>query len=91
MGESASGILRRDRDGARLFNAVQPAAGEVLVPARLVQEYALVEGASVSGPGSGHSATAATASCPTRTAADISDKAVPMGTSLSCPTGAHLY
>jgi len=50
MGESASGILRRDRDGARLFNAVQPAAGEVLVPARLVQEYALVEGASVSGP-----------------------------------------
>ncbi len=49
-GESASGILKRDRNGARLFNAVQPSSGEVLVPARLVQEYSLVEGATVSGP-----------------------------------------
>jgi transcription termination factor Rho len=48
--QSAGGILRRDRDGWRLFNAVQPAAGEVLVPARLVQEYGLAGGVTLSGP-----------------------------------------
>jgi transcription termination factor Rho len=49
--ESASGILRRERGGGGvLINVVQPAAGEVTVPARLIGEHALVEGATVSGP-----------------------------------------
>jgi len=50
MSEIANGILSRGRGGVRLVNAVQPAAGDVLVPATLVQEHALVEGASVAGP-----------------------------------------
>jgi len=50
MTEIANGILKRGRAGAVLVNAVQPAAGDVSVPARLLQEYALVEGASVTGP-----------------------------------------
>lgn len=50
MPEQATGILKRDRGGAVLINAVQPAAGDVLVPARLVQAYALVQGATVAGP-----------------------------------------
>lgn len=50
MSEIANGILSRGRGGVRLVNAVQPAAGDVLVPAALVQEHALVEGASVAGP-----------------------------------------
>ena len=50
MSDLASGILSRGRGGARLVNAVQPAAGDVMVPAQLVQEHALVEGASVTGP-----------------------------------------
>ncbi|MGE5602260.1 MAG: transcription termination factor Rho [Nitrososphaerales archaeon] len=55
MAEPASGILRRGRpgrgrDGFVLVNAVQPAAGDVFVPPRLVQQYALVEGATVAGP-----------------------------------------
>ena len=58
MTEIATGILKRGRGGAVLVNAVQPpvqapvqaAAGEVSVPARLLEEYALVEGASVTGP-----------------------------------------
>ncbi len=48
--ESATGILKRSRAGALLVNAVQPAAGDVGVPARLVAQYALVEGATVAGP-----------------------------------------
>ena len=50
MTEIATGILKRGRGGAVLVNAVQPAAGEVSVPARLLAEYVLVEGASVTGP-----------------------------------------
>ena len=50
MIEIANGILKRGRGGAVLINAVQPAAGEISVPARLLGEYALVEGASVTGP-----------------------------------------
>ena len=50
MSEITTGILKRGRGGAVLMNAVQPAGGEVSVPARLLQEYALVEGASVTGP-----------------------------------------
>ena len=50
MTEIANGILKRGRGGAVLVNAVQPAAGEVSVPGRLLKEYALVEGASVTGP-----------------------------------------
>jgi transcription termination factor Rho len=50
MSDIASGILSRGRGGVRLVNAVQPAAGDVLVPAALVQEHTLVEGASVTGP-----------------------------------------
>ena len=50
MTEIANGILKRSRAGAVLVNAVQPAAGEVSVPGRLLEEYALVEGASVTGP-----------------------------------------
>ena len=50
MSDIATGILKRGRGGAVLINAVQPAAGEVGVPARLLKEYALVEGASVTGP-----------------------------------------
>lgn len=50
MPEIASGIIKRDRQGAVLFNAVQPAAGEVMVPARLMQAYALAPGATVTGP-----------------------------------------
>ena len=65
--ESTSGILKRGRGGAVLINAVQPAAGEVSVPARLLQEYALVEGASVTGPvvqgRSGRELAAVTAVC----------------------------
>jgi len=48
--ESTTGILKRGRGGALLVNAVQPTAGEISVPARLLGEYALVEGASVTGP-----------------------------------------
>ncbi len=50
MIEHAAGILKRMRGGAVLMNAVQPTAGEVFVPARLAQAYALVEGATVTGP-----------------------------------------
>lgn len=50
MLEPATGILKRDRGGAVLINAVQPAAGDVLVPARLVQAHALVQGVTVTGP-----------------------------------------
>ena len=50
MPEPATGILKRDRGGAVLVNAVQPVSGEVLVPARLLQAYAVVEGATVTGP-----------------------------------------
>ena len=49
MAESASGILKRSRGGATLVNAVTPAQGAVQVPPRLVQQYALVEGATVAG------------------------------------------
>src|SRR5512139_2132190 len=48
--ELASGILRRERDGWALFNAVQPAAGRCSVSPKLVQAFALVEGASITGP-----------------------------------------
>lgn len=50
MAEIASGILSHSRGRARLVNAVQPAGGDISVPAALVQEHALVEGASVAGP-----------------------------------------
>ena len=53
MTEITTGILKRGRGGAVLINAVQQPArlpAEVGVPARLLQEYALVEGASVTGP-----------------------------------------
>lgn len=50
MDEQATGIVKRGRGGAVLVNAVQPAAGEVFVPARLLQQHALVEGATVTGP-----------------------------------------
>lgn len=53
MAEVAAGILRRDRGRAVLVNAVQPAAGEVVVPAPLLREYALVDGATVAGPVTG--------------------------------------
>ncbi len=50
MADIAAGILKRGRGGAVLINAVQPAGGDVGVPARLLAEHALIEGASVSGP-----------------------------------------
>jgi transcription termination factor Rho len=50
MTEIANGILKRSRGGAVLVNAVQAAVAEVSVPAGILQEYALVEGASVTGP-----------------------------------------
>lgn len=50
MADIAAGILKRGRSGVVLINAVQPADGEVSVPGRLLGEYALVEGASVTGP-----------------------------------------
>jgi transcription termination factor Rho len=50
MADIATGILKRGRGGAVLINAVQPAGGDVGVPARLVAEHALIEGASVTGP-----------------------------------------
>jgi transcription termination factor Rho len=50
MADIAAGILKRGRGGAVLINAVQPAGGDVGVPARLVAEHALIEGASVIGP-----------------------------------------
>jgi transcription termination factor Rho len=46
----ATGILKRGRGGAVLINAVQLVADDILVPARLIEEYGLVEGATVSGP-----------------------------------------
>jgi transcription termination factor Rho len=54
MPEAASGILRHERPGRGgrfvLVNAVRPAVRGVLVPPSLVQRYALVEGATVTGP-----------------------------------------
>lgn len=50
MHEQVTGILKRGRGRAVLVNAVQPAAGEVSVPANLIGVYALVEGATVAGP-----------------------------------------
>lgn len=50
MAEYATGILKRSGGGALLVNAVAPAQGAVRVPARLVQQFALVEGATVGGP-----------------------------------------
>ncbi len=50
MLEQATGILKRGRGIATLVNAIQPAAGDVFVPAPLAQRYALVEGATVAGP-----------------------------------------
>src|SRR5438034_34070 len=49
MAEYATGILKRSGGGALLVNAVAPAQGAVRVPARLVQQFALVEGATVGG------------------------------------------
>src|SRR5512135_3102438 len=44
-----TGILKRPKNGpATLFDAIQP-AGEVLVPAKLMQENALIAGATVTG------------------------------------------
>src|SRR5207248_532266 len=40
---------KRSRGSATLINPIVPAQGNVQVPARLVQQYALVEGATVSG------------------------------------------
>jgi transcription termination factor Rho len=45
----ASGILKRGKTGAVLVNAVAPAQGQVSVPGHLVQQFALVEGATVTG------------------------------------------
>jgi len=50
MADIATGILKRGRSGAVLINAVQPAGGNVSVPARLLAEHALIEGATVTGP-----------------------------------------
>src|SRR5438046_1062286 len=50
MADHATGILKRSGGGALLVNAVAPAQGAVRVPARLVQQFALVEGATVGGP-----------------------------------------
>lgn len=50
MAERATGIIRKNRGHAVLVNAVQPIKGEVTVPPRLMQEYALVEGATLTGP-----------------------------------------
>jgi transcription termination factor Rho len=44
-----SGILKRGRGTAVLVNAVQLAAEDIAVPARLIQEHGLVEGATVTG------------------------------------------
>jgi transcription termination factor Rho len=47
--EPVTGILKRPKNGpATLFDAVQP-AGEVLVPAALIQQYGLIAGATVTG------------------------------------------
>jgi transcription termination factor Rho len=45
-----TGILQRGRGGAVLVNAVQSAAEDIGVPARLIQEHGLVDGATVTGP-----------------------------------------
>jgi transcription termination factor Rho len=50
MAEQVSGIVQRGRSGTILVNAIQPAQGEVAVPSRLREAYALVEGATVVGP-----------------------------------------
>ena len=50
MPESASGILKRTGNRAVLVNPVTPMQGQVAVPPRLVQQFALVHGATVSGP-----------------------------------------
>jgi transcription termination factor Rho len=50
MAEQATGILKRSGRDAVLINVVTPAQGTVSVPARMVQQFALVEGATVCGP-----------------------------------------
>jgi transcription termination factor Rho len=50
MPESASGILKRTGNRAVLVNPVTPMQGQVAVPPRLVQQFALVHGATLSGP-----------------------------------------
>ncbi len=50
MVEHATGILKRGGRDAVLVNVVAPVQGTVTVPARFVQQFALVEGATVSGP-----------------------------------------
>ncbi len=47
--EGTSGILKKGRGGLVLVNLVQPSTRDVFVPRELIREYALVEGASVSG------------------------------------------
>jgi len=49
MADKANGILKSVRGGATLVNAVQPAMGGIFVPDRLLQQYGLAEGASVTG------------------------------------------
>ncbi len=48
--DNAVGILKRKRGGTVLVNPMQPARDEVWVNPRLVQEHALGEGASITGP-----------------------------------------
>ncbi|MGB8646846.1 MAG: transcription termination factor Rho [Anaerolineae bacterium] len=50
MADIASGILKMGKNVAMLVNLVQPSAGQVLVPRQLVNEYGLVQGATVAGP-----------------------------------------
>jgi transcription termination factor Rho len=51
MAETCSGVLKLSRQGAGVLrDLMRPASGEVVVPARLIREFKLVEGATVTGP-----------------------------------------
>ena len=50
MPETCSGVLKLARQGTGVLrDLMRPASGEVLVPARLLREFKLVEGATVAG------------------------------------------
>lgn len=50
MSDVVSGILKRTKKGAGVLRVSARSSDDVWAPARLVQEYSLVEGATVAGP-----------------------------------------